>query len=162
MNCPSCQAECPDQAEACFTCGKALFAVVQGTVLGGGRYDGLMESLGGPPTPAVGWAAGIERLAMLVGEVDAAPLQVAVVAEHPNVENDAIRLVAMFRRAGIRTELFATGNLKKRFDRAKKASPLAIASLDFREGEYHQSMKFDHGDTGDAMEIFGDFYMRGA
>src|SRR3990167_7623720 len=40
----------------------------QSTVLGGGRYDGLMESLGGPPTPAVGWAAGIERLAMLVGE----------------------------------------------------------------------------------------------
>ncbi len=44
----------------------------QGTVIGGGRYDGLMESLGGAPTPAVGWAAGIERLAMLVGEdVDA-------------------------------------------------------------------------------------------
>jgi histidyl-tRNA synthetase len=40
----------------------------QGTVLGGGRYDGLMEALGGPATPAVGWAAGIERLAMLVGE----------------------------------------------------------------------------------------------
>ena len=40
----------------------------QGTVLAGGRYDGLMESLGGPQTPAVGWAAGIERLAMLVGE----------------------------------------------------------------------------------------------
>jgi histidyl-tRNA synthetase len=40
----------------------------QGTVLGGGRYDGLMESLGGPATPAVGWAAGIERLAMLVNE----------------------------------------------------------------------------------------------
>ncbi len=38
----------------------------QGTVLGGGRYDGLIENLGGPATPAVGWAAGIERLAMLV------------------------------------------------------------------------------------------------
>src|SRR3546814_3614803 len=38
----------------------------QGTVLGGGRYDGLIETLGGPHTPAVGWAAGIERLAMLI------------------------------------------------------------------------------------------------
>ena len=38
----------------------------QGTVIGGGRYDGLIEALGGPATPAVGWAAGIERLAMLV------------------------------------------------------------------------------------------------
>ena len=38
----------------------------QGTVLAGGRYDGLIESLGGPHTPAIGWAAGIERLAMLI------------------------------------------------------------------------------------------------
>ena len=38
----------------------------QGTVIAGGRYDGLIESFGGPPTPAIGWAAGIERLAMLI------------------------------------------------------------------------------------------------
>ena len=38
MKCPSCQAECPEQAEACFTCGKALFALSQGTLLGG-RYE---------------------------------------------------------------------------------------------------------------------------
>ena len=38
----------------------------QGTVLAGGRYDGLIEALGGPHTPAVGWAAGIERLAMMI------------------------------------------------------------------------------------------------
>ena len=40
----------------------------QGTVLAGGRYDGLIEALGGPHTPAVGWAAGIERLAMMIDE----------------------------------------------------------------------------------------------
>ena len=40
----------------------------QGTVLAGGRYDGLIESLGGPETPGVGWAAGVERLAMLMEE----------------------------------------------------------------------------------------------
>jgi histidyl-tRNA synthetase len=39
-------------------------------VLGGGRYDGLIETLGGDHTPAVGWAAGIERLAMLVGSAE--------------------------------------------------------------------------------------------
>ncbi len=38
----------------------------QGTVIAGGRYDGLVEQLGGPHTPAVGWAAGIERLAMMI------------------------------------------------------------------------------------------------
>ena len=40
----------------------------QGTVMGGGRYDGLVELMGGPALPGVGWAAGIERLAMLIAE----------------------------------------------------------------------------------------------
>ncbi len=52
----------------------------QGTVLGGGRYDGLIETLGGPHTPSVGWAAGIERLAMLVGE-RVLEVDVAIVSE---------------------------------------------------------------------------------
>src|SRR6201996_1905867 len=51
----------------------------QGTVLGGGRYDGLIETLGGSPTPAVGWAAGIERLAMLIDAPDPDRIEVAVV-----------------------------------------------------------------------------------
>src|SRR5206468_5035840 len=51
----------------------------QGTVLAGGRYDGLVAEMGGPPTPAVGWAAGIERLAMLLHEAPAPSAPVAVV-----------------------------------------------------------------------------------
>src|SRR3546814_1648058 len=51
----------------------------QGTVLAGGRYDGLIETLGGPPTPGVGWAAGIERLAMLIDEPSAAPIDAVIV-----------------------------------------------------------------------------------
>ena len=47
----------------------------QGTVMAGGRYDGLVEQMGGPPTPAVGWAAGIERLSMLLAESGATPLR---------------------------------------------------------------------------------------
>jgi histidyl-tRNA synthetase len=53
----------------------------QGTVLGGGRYDGLIETLGGAHTPAVGWAAGIERLAMLVGDRAPVPLEAIVLVE---------------------------------------------------------------------------------
>ena len=45
----------------------------QGTVIAGGRYDGLIEALGGPHTPAVGWAAGIERLAMMIDAPEAGP-----------------------------------------------------------------------------------------
>ena len=51
----------------------------QGTVMGGGRYDGLVELMGGPSMPGVGWAAGIERLAMLIAEPPAPPRPVALV-----------------------------------------------------------------------------------
>ena len=69
----------------------------QGTVLGGGRYDGLMESLGGPHTPAVGWAAGIERLAMLVGEMQSSE-PIVVLAENEAAAPKAIALLAYLRR----------------------------------------------------------------
>ncbi|MCP5395484.1 MAG: histidine--tRNA ligase [Sphingomonadaceae bacterium] len=106
----------------------------QSTILGGGRYDGLMESLGGAPTPAVGWAAGIERLAMLVG--DSCPFylpEIAIAAENSAREHEAIELVTEFRRRGFSVELFATGSPRKRYDRAKKAQPSVLVSLDVRD-----------------------------
>jgi len=107
----------------------------QGTVLGGGRYDGLMESLGGPATPAVGWAAGVERLAMLVGEKAESRVEIAVAAENRDRETDAASAVAMFRRMGISTELFASGSPRKRYDKARKAEPGVLISMDVRDGE---------------------------
>lgn len=112
----------------------------QSTVLGGGRYDGLMESLGGAPTPAVGWAAGIERLAMLVGERKAEPLEVAIVAENVSREAEAAQLVARCRNAGFNAELFASGSPRKRFDKARKAEPSVLVSFDVRDGK--ESTKF--------------------
>ncbi|MGD9471674.1 MAG: histidine--tRNA ligase [Novosphingobium sp.] len=121
----------------------------QGTVLGGGRYDGLIETLGGPHTPAVGWAAGIERLAMLVGESKESTLEVAVVAEHPDHDLDAARLVVAYRREGVSAELYATGSPRKRFDRARKADPATIVSLDTRDGVVIRGVKLlDEGYKG--------------
>src|SRR3954454_2783976 len=54
----------------------------QGTVIAGGRYDGLIEALGGPSTPAIGWAAGIERLAMMIDEPSTEVVHVAIVVEN--------------------------------------------------------------------------------
>ncbi|MDF8333078.1 histidine--tRNA ligase [Novosphingobium cyanobacteriorum] len=113
----------------------------QGTVLGGGRYDGLIEALGGPHTPAVGWAAGIERLAMLVGEKGEARAYVIVVAENAEQEVAALRLVSQFRRAGVCAEIVATGSPRKRFDRAKKLNPAALVSLDVRDGAPTRSLR---------------------
>lgn len=93
----------------------------QGTVLGGGRYDGLIGHMGGPETPAVGWAAGIERLAMLVAEPAQPRVQVAVVAVGPEAESAALGLLAGLRRAGIAAEQGWRGNLKKKMERAGKS-----------------------------------------
>jgi len=101
----------------------------QGTVLGGGRYDGLMESLGGPPTPAVGWAAGIERLAMLVGEFGKVPedrADVAIVPDTPELESHCNHLAAILRRAGIPTEIAIRGKAKTRADQANKKGAKTI------------------------------------
>ncbi|MBC2665098.1 histidine--tRNA ligase [Novosphingobium flavum] len=131
----------------------------QGTVLGGGRYDGLIEALGGPHTPAVGWAAGIERLAMLVGEKAEAAPQVVVVAENAAQETAAIDLVSRYRRAGVAAEIVATGSPRKRFDRAKKLGPAALVSLDLRDGAETRVLKVldDTVDGGAIQSVFDAF-----
>ncbi|MBY9065129.1 histidine--tRNA ligase [Sphingomonas yunnanensis] len=101
----------------------------QGTVLAGGRYDGLVESLGGPATAGVGWAAGVERLAMLLEEPAGEALAVVVVAEEAGLESLASSATATLRKAGIRAEAVVTGSLKKRFDRAVKMSPGQVVTL---------------------------------
>ena len=90
----------------------------QGTVLAGGRYDGLIESLGGPATPGVGWAAGVERLAMLVGEPDAGDIDAHVIPVETFPLPEAQALAAQLRRAGRSVEVGFAGNVKKRMQRA--------------------------------------------
>ena len=101
----------------------------QSTILGGGRYDGLMESLGGAATPAVGWAAGIERLAMLVGETDASRLDAAVLADNDEAIAACISLASALRRAGFSAEIVASGSPKKRFQKASKLGAREIVRL---------------------------------
>ncbi|MDO7843934.1 histidine--tRNA ligase [Sphingomonas immobilis] len=92
----------------------------QGTVLAGGRYDGLIESLGGQATPGVGWAAGIERLAMLLEEPETDHPLVAVIPENGASERDAIAIVTILRSAGFVTSMAFRGNAKRRFELAGK------------------------------------------
>ena len=92
----------------------------QGTVLGGGRYDGLMESLGGPFTPAVGWAAGIERLAMLVKIERLDWPEVILIPDVRDVDDLATEYLTKLRRAGIRADMSYSGNAKKRIDKARR------------------------------------------
>jgi histidyl-tRNA synthetase len=106
----------------------------QSTLLGGGRYDGLMETLGGPHTPAVGWAAGIERLGMLVEGDFASTPNLIVVLEDDREIDVAQRLVQLARRSNISAELVANGSERKRFDRAAKMGADILVSVR-REGD---------------------------
>jgi histidyl-tRNA synthetase len=93
----------------------------QGTVIAGGRYDGLIEALGGPHTPAVGWAAGIERLAMMIDAPEPDKPTVVLVPLGERAEAEAQRIVAGLRREGVGADMAYRGNMKKRLSRANDA-----------------------------------------
>lgn len=97
----------------------------QGTVLAGGRYDGLVEALGGPPTPGVGWAAGVERLGMLVDAVGAEPAEIAVIPDPREREEEAFLIAAELRRSGMRVLTF-TGAPKRSIELARASGVGAV------------------------------------
>ncbi|WP_426255354.1 histidine--tRNA ligase [Sphingomonas sp. DC2300-3] len=90
----------------------------QGTVLAGGRYDGLVESLGGAPTAGVGWAAGVERLAMLLDEPAKATVDAVIVPMGAAAETRALGLLADLRRGGVAVDMAYKGKMKQRLAKA--------------------------------------------
>lgn len=125
----------------------------QGTVLAGGRYDGLIGSLGGPETAGVGWAAGVERLGMLLAEPAVEKVQVAIVVEANGFEQASISLLAKVRRAGFSAELFASGSVKKRYDRALKSDPAMTISFQLHEGAASINPRVLRADAVDADAV---------
>ena len=92
----------------------------QGTVLAGGRYDGLIETMGGPSTPGVGWAAGIERLAMFASAPPPQARPIAIVPIGAQGEAQALTLTDKLRHAGLAADLGYSGNLARRMKRANR------------------------------------------
>lgn len=92
----------------------------QGAVVAGGRYDGLVEHMGGKTTPGIGWAGGIERLAMLLGETPPAPRPVVIIPIGAAAEGPALSLTQDLRDAGFTVDLGYRGNVGKRMKRADK------------------------------------------
>jgi len=97
----------------------------QGAVIAGGRYDGLIETLGGKPTPGIGWAGGIERLALLAENVPAIDRPVAVIPVGDAAIQMATKLAHQLRLDGISVEMAFKGNVGKRMKRANKLSARA-------------------------------------
>ncbi|MBF0891195.1 histidine--tRNA ligase [Gluconobacter sp. LMG 1744] len=93
----------------------------QGTVLAGGRYEGLVEQMGGPAIPAIGWAGGIERLAMLLDSAPELPAGITLVPMGDPAVLKAASIARALRSAGLRAEIETRGNLKKRMERVVKS-----------------------------------------
>ncbi len=110
----------------------------QGTVLAGGRYDGLVESLGGPATPAIGFAAGMERLAMLLPEAQASAPDVAVVVLGEAAVGYSLQAANQLREAGLRVIHCGGGSAKKQFkmaDREGAAFVVTVGEDEMRAGK---------------------------
>jgi histidyl-tRNA synthetase len=120
----------------------------QAALGGGGRYDRLIEELGGPHTPAVGWAAGIERILLASGEEpEPAAARVYIALARPDAKPDAFRLARRLRGEGVRVEMEQAGrSLKgqlKQADRIGARATLilgdAIEVKDMGSGEQRQA-----------------------
>lgn len=105
----------------------------QGTVLAGGRYDGLVEQMGGGKVAGIGWACGVERLSMLLDEDVSLPRPIAVIPVGEDVNEEAVKIAYQLRRAGFRVEQGYGGNLKKRMIKANKANAVKAVIIGSEE-----------------------------
>ena len=124
----------------------------QGTVLGGGRYDGLMGVMGGPETPGVGWAAGIERLALLIDEPAPPPRPIVLVPLGEAGEALTLTLAHSLRRSGFTIDLGYSGNLRRRLQRADKLKARVAVILGDNEIARNVAALRDL-DTGEQSEV---------
>jgi histidyl-tRNA synthetase len=124
----------------------------QGTVLAGGRYDGLIEQMGGPPTPGVGWAAGVERLAMLIDAPPSPARPVAVVPAGSTSLLKAFALAERLRAAGFTVDIGYSGTVAKRMKRANKIDASAAVVLGDAELERDSAAVRDM-ESGEQTEV---------
>ncbi len=127
----------------------------QGAVIAGGRYDGLIETMGGTPTPAVGWAGGIERLAMLATGAPEAPRPIALIPVGDTAQDAAMLLAYELRRAGFVVDFGYRGNVTRRMKRADRIG--ARAALLLGEDEIERGViTLRDLDSGEQQELTRD------
>jgi histidyl-tRNA synthetase len=124
----------------------------QGTVMGGGRYDGLVEMMGGPAVPGIGWAAGIERLAMLIAEPPPLPRPIAVVPIGEAAEGAALTLAELLRNNGCSVDLGYSGNVARRMRRANNVNA-RVAVLIGEEEIARNVVALRDLDSGEQTEV---------
>ena len=124
----------------------------QGALVAGGRYDGLIKQMGGPLTPGVGWAAGIERIAMMIDEPEGRHRPIAMIPLGEEAQALALPLTQKLRQGGFSVELGYSGNMKKRMKRANAVN--AIAAVILGEDELaNNAATVRNMESGDQVEV---------
>ena len=124
----------------------------QGAVIAGGRYDGLIGMMGGRETPGVGWAGGIERLAMLCGDPPPAARPIVVIPVGEAAREVGFTLTEQLRRGGHRADIGYSGNLSRRMKRANRLN--AAAAVILGDDELARgAATVRHMDTGEQEEV---------
>ena len=132
----------------------------QGTVLAGGRYDGLVEALGGPPTPGVGWAAGVERLGALGGDIVQRATTITVVPDTGEIENTALAIVSWLRRSKMKCDMAYVGSIKRRMEIAEKNGAEGILFVRRTSGSKFRLELSYRGSQEDARDLLLDIHSR--
>ena len=116
----------------------------QSAILSGGRYDGLVEMLGGPKTAGVGFAAGVDRLADLcaAGLTVAPRVPISILAHGEKALNEALKIASGLRNKDKYCEVFLTGNLTKKLEKANKlGTEKAILIFEQENGNFEYKLK---------------------
>ena len=124
----------------------------QGAVLAGGRYDSLVSQMGGPETPGVGWAAGVERLALLIETDINIKRPIAVIPVGKESENEALIITEKLRKNGFYVDLGYSGNLKKRMKRANEQNTVAVIFVGENES-IRRAVTLKDMDTSNQKEV---------
>jgi histidyl-tRNA synthetase len=129
-----------------FTCDRLG---AQSGIGGGGRYDGLIEQLGGSPTPGSGWAVGVERIILALGEPEAERSSDVFVAAADGQRERALTIVTELRRTGLRAELDLAGRgMKGQMKQADRVGARHAVILDKDGAAALRDMR-----TGDQREV---------
>lgn len=124
----------------------------QGTVLAGGRYEGLVAEMGGPAVPAIGWAAGVERLSLLLNSTPVQPKSIAVIAFSEVAHEMAFTVLQQLRSHNIPAEMPYKGNFRKQMEWANKKEA-SIALLIGEEEVAKQVVQLKDLVSGEQVEV---------
>jgi histidyl-tRNA synthetase len=124
----------------------------QNAVLSGGRYDGLISSMGGPATPGVGWGAGVDRLALMMADVHRPAETIGVVPLDAESEIAATHVMDQIRSFGIPAQMPYSGNLSKRLKKLDRFNCIAAVIVGGSE-EKENKVQLKNFKSGDQKAV---------